>query len=616
MGYVHFVRSPYAHAQHRLRRRLAGGGDRGRLRDADRRRGRDAHRPVLPARDAARQPDQGLRARRRQVRHVGEPVVAVVAETRELARDAADLVEVEYEPLPALVDARARAGRGRAASSTTTPARTSSGTGTFDWGDVDGALTEADRVSRSTSSTSTASPRRRSSATARSSSTTAARGSGRSTRTTSCPASPRSDGPGAARAASTSSASSRRTSAAASATRSRRTRSSSRAACSRASCSRPIQWTEWRTDSSTRRTRTATSAGSTTSRSRSRTTARCSASRSKALDDCGAFPRYEPLGCIIWAQVTPGLYRWRNIRVDFTQVVTNKSPVSPNRGYSRMQQLWLTERIDRHRRARARPRPGRGAQAELRPRRRDAVHDAERLRLRLRRLRPLPRHRARADRLRAVEERARGRQGARQAARHRHRLDARLRHEQLRPVALINPELQFSGNNEVATVKLDIFGEIVVTLGTVAAGAGPRDDRGAGRRRHPRLLARRRPRPGRATTATGTRTPGFSGTYASQFAVTGLGGGQGRDREARARDPAGSRRRSSAATPDERRRSRAAGRSSRTTRRRRSRSWRAARSSTRTTPASRRSSRHHAQLPLRLPCRRSRCRTSSGSTAT
>jgi 2-furoyl-CoA dehydrogenase large subunit len=32
---------------------------------------------------------------------------------------------------------------------------------------------------------------------------------------------------------------------------------------------------------------------------------------------------------------------------------------------------------------------------------------------------------------------------------------------------LINPELQFSGNNEVATVKLDIFGEIVVTLGTV-----------------------------------------------------------------------------------------------------------------------------------------------------
>src|ERR1051325_8592012 len=37
---------------------------------------------------------------------------------------------------------------------------------------------------------------------------------------------------------------------------------------------------------------------------------------------------------------------------------------------------------------------------------------------------------------------------------------------------ILNPELQFSGNNEVATVKLDIFGEIVVTLGTVPQGQG------------------------------------------------------------------------------------------------------------------------------------------------
>ena len=35
-----------------------------------------------------------------KVRHVGEPVAAVVASSRELARDAAELVEVEYEPLP------------------------------------------------------------------------------------------------------------------------------------------------------------------------------------------------------------------------------------------------------------------------------------------------------------------------------------------------------------------------------------------------------------------------------------------------------------------------------------------------------------------------------------
>src|SRR5918912_184452 len=31
---------------------------------------------------------------------------------------------------------------------------------------------------------------------------------------------------------------------------------------------------------------------------------------------------------------------------------------------------------------------------------------------------------------------------------------------------LLNPELQFSGNNEVATIKLDLLGELVVNLGT------------------------------------------------------------------------------------------------------------------------------------------------------
>src|SRR6266446_1093619 len=40
-----------------------------------------------------------------RVRHVGEPVAAVIAETREQARDAAELVEVDYKPLPAVVAA-------------------------------------------------------------------------------------------------------------------------------------------------------------------------------------------------------------------------------------------------------------------------------------------------------------------------------------------------------------------------------------------------------------------------------------------------------------------------------------------------------------------------------
>src|SRR6201987_5392101 len=86
---------------------------------------------------------------------------------------------------------------------------------------------------------------------------------------------------------------------------------------------------------------------------------------------------------------------------------------------------------------------------------------------------------------------------------------------------LINPELQFSGNNEVATVKLDIFGEIVVTLGTTPQGQGhetPAAQGGADilncwvddvhvRAGHDSYW---------------NSHAGFSGTYASQFAVTGL----------------------------------------------------------------------------------------------
>ena len=41
-----------------------------------------------------------------KVSHVGDPVAMVIAETREQAKDAAEKVEVEYEALPALVDAR------------------------------------------------------------------------------------------------------------------------------------------------------------------------------------------------------------------------------------------------------------------------------------------------------------------------------------------------------------------------------------------------------------------------------------------------------------------------------------------------------------------------------
>jgi len=91
---------------------------------------------------------------------------------------------------------------------------------------------------------------------------------------------------------------------------------------------------------------------------------------------------------------------------------------------------------------------------------------------------------------------------------------------------LLNPELQFSGNNEVATIKLDIFGEIVLTLGTVPQGQG-----------HETVAAQVAAdilgvtpddihvRPGHDSYW--NSHAGFSGTYASQFAVTGLGAVKG-----------------------------------------------------------------------------------------
>jgi len=86
---------------------------------------------------------------------------------------------------------------------------------------------------------------------------------------------------------------------------------------------------------------------------------------------------------------------------------------------------------------------------------------------------------------------------------------------------LLNPELQFSGNNEVATIKLDIFGEIVLTLGTVPQGQG-----------HETTAAMVAAdilgcSPDDVHVRAGHDSywnshAGFSGTYASQFAVSGL----------------------------------------------------------------------------------------------
>jgi carbon-monoxide dehydrogenase large subunit len=82
-----------------------------------------------------------------KVRYVGEPVVAIAAVDRYVAEDACDLVEVEYEPLPAVVDPEAALQPGAALideeSGDNVIYR-----GGFDKGEVDRAFAGADRVYR------------------------------------------------------------------------------------------------------------------------------------------------------------------------------------------------------------------------------------------------------------------------------------------------------------------------------------------------------------------------------------------------------------------------------------------------------------------------------------
>ena len=106
MGYLHFVRSPYAHAHITsidvsAAEELAGvygtltGEEVAALTD-----------PFFQISSVPGGNIKDFALAVGKVRYVGEPVVAVVAETRELARDASELVEVEYEPLRAIVRRR------------------------------------------------------------------------------------------------------------------------------------------------------------------------------------------------------------------------------------------------------------------------------------------------------------------------------------------------------------------------------------------------------------------------------------------------------------------------------------------------------------------------------
>ena len=242
---------------------------------------------------------------------------------------------------------------------------------------------------------------------------------------------------------------------------------------------------------------------------------------SRHIDDCGAYPRYEPLGCVIWSQVFPGVYRFKNARIDFMQAVTNKCPVGPNRGYSRMQHLWFLERL-----------------VDI------CAHElgiaADEMRLR-NYIRPeefpyttpngcvydsgnYPKMLGMAKSLIGWEEWKKKQAAARAEGRMvgigiGTTLDSGTNN--FGQSQIVNPSAPFSGNSQGANCKLDIYGEVVVAVGSCPQGQG-----------HETTAAQvvadvLNIHPDLVTVRTGFDTErnvhtGFSGTYASQFAVSGL----------------------------------------------------------------------------------------------
>ena len=242
---------------------------------------------------------------------------------------------------------------------------------------------------------------------------------------------------------------------------------------------------------------------------------------SRHIDDCGAYPRYEPLGCVIWSQVTPATYRLRNLRIDFTQVVTNKCPVGPNRGYSRMQHLWFLERV-----------------LDICAHELDIPADEMRLR---NYIQPsefpyttpngcvydsgdYPRMLQVAKNLIGWEKWQAERAKAQAEGRWfgigiGTTLDSGTNN--FGQSQIVNPQAPFSGNSQAAAAKLDIYGEVIVAVGSVPQGQG-----------HETTVSQVVAdilgiRPELVNVRVGFDTErnvhtGHSGTYASQFAVSGL----------------------------------------------------------------------------------------------
>jgi 2-furoyl-CoA dehydrogenase large subunit len=243
--------------------------------------------------------------------------------------------------------------------------------------------------------------------------------------------------------------------------------------------------------------------------------------RSRHIDDCGAYPRYEPLGCVIWSQVYPGAYKMRNLHIDFSQVVANKTPCTPNRGYSRLPHLWFIERvIDICGHELGIPKDKMREVNFIQPEQfpyetpNGCVYDSGNYPLMLQKGKEL----IGWDEWKRKQEEAR-KEGRLIGLGIGMTLDSGTNN--FGQSYIVNPDSVFSGNTETARIKIGLDGSIVAMLGSVPQGQG-----------HETVAAQviaddLNISPDMVTVRTGFDTAwntysGMSGTIASQFTVTGL----------------------------------------------------------------------------------------------
>lgn len=145
MLYLAFIRSPFAHARVRKIDTSVAEAAPGVVAVVSDLEGTEF--PEFPANQGYRQPPRYVLARG-TVRKVGEAVAAVLAESRSAAADAEALVEVDYEPLPAVVDPEAALAPDAPQIWEEFPGNTIVRDAPFGEGDVDSAFAHADVIIR------------------------------------------------------------------------------------------------------------------------------------------------------------------------------------------------------------------------------------------------------------------------------------------------------------------------------------------------------------------------------------------------------------------------------------------------------------------------------------